>query len=140
MVRTLGKMNCDVLDIDTSRRRIIDLTDAVRSFCGGHGDGLCNVFVPHATAGVAIIETGAGSDDDLIDTLERLLPRDDRYRHAHGSPGHGADHVLPAIVAPSMTVPVQDGEPLLGTWQSVVLVDLNRDNRQRQVRLSFVNA
>lgn len=134
---TTGKFH--VLDIDTSRRRIIDVTDAVRSFCSGHGDGLCNVFVPHATAGVAIIETGAGSDDDLVDALERLLPRDDRYRHEHGSPGHGADHVLPAIVAPSITVPVQAGEPLLGTWQSVVLVDLNRDNRQRQVRLSFVN-
>ena len=129
-----------LLDIDTSSRRIVDLTDAVRSFCGEHADGLCNVFVPHATAGVAIIETGAGSDDDLVDTLERLLPRDDRYRHAHGSPGHGADHVLPAIVAPSVTVPVEDGEPLLGTWQSVVLVDLNMDNRQRQVRLSFVNS
>jgi secondary thiamine-phosphate synthase enzyme len=139
MVRRVEVMNSDVLDIDTSRRRIVDLTDAVRSFCGEHGDGLCNVFVPHATAGVAIIETGAGSDDDLIDTLERLLPRDDRYRHEHGSPGHGADHVLPALVAPSVTVPVQGGEPLLGTWQSVVLVDLNRDNRQRQVRLSFVN-
>ena len=96
--------------------------------------------MPHATAGVAIIETGAGSDDDLIDALERLLPRDDRYRHAHGSPGHGADHVLPALVAPSVTVPVQDGEPLLGTWQSVVLVDLNRDNPRRTVRLSFVDS
>jgi secondary thiamine-phosphate synthase enzyme len=141
MVRRLTAMDTGkshVLDIDTSRRRIVDLTDAVREFCGGHADGLCNVFVPHATAGVAIIETGAGSDDDLIDTLERLLPRDDRYRHVHGSPGHGADHVLPALVAPSVTVPVQDGEPLLGTWQSVVLVDLNRDNGQRQVRLSFV--
>ena len=133
-------VDTDVLDIDTSRRRIVDLTDAVRSFCGGHGDGLCNVFVPHATAGVAIIETGAGSDDDLVDTLERLLPRDDRYRHAHGSPGHGADHVLPALVAPSVTVPVQGGEPLLGTWQSVVLVDLNRDNPRRSVRLSFISA
>jgi secondary thiamine-phosphate synthase enzyme len=96
------------------------------------------VFVPHATAGVAIIETGSGSDDDLVDTLERLLPRDDRYRHAHGSEGHGADHLLPAIVAPSVTVPVQDGAPLLGTWQSVVLVDLNRDNPRRKVRLTFV--
>ena len=83
---------------------IVDLTDEVRSFCAAHGDGLCNVFVPHATAGVAIIETGAGSDDDLVDTLERLLPRDDRYRHAHGSPGHGADHVLPGLVSPSVTV------------------------------------
>ncbi|WP_196807815.1 secondary thiamine-phosphate synthase enzyme YjbQ [Mycobacterium sp. 141] len=129
-----------MIDVDTSRRRIVDLTDTVRRFCDGHGDGLCNIFVPHATAGVAIIETGAGSDDDLIDTLERLLPRDDRYRHAHGSFGHGADHVLPALVSPSVTVPVQDGRPLLGTWQSVVLVDLNRDNPQRSVRLSFLAA
>jgi secondary thiamine-phosphate synthase enzyme len=133
-------MNTEVLDVDAARRRIVDLTDEVRSFCSGYADGLCNVFVPHATAGVAIIETGAGSDDDLVDTLERLLPRDDRYRHAHGSPGHGADHLLPAIVAPSMTVPVAAGAPLLGTWQSVVLVDLNRDNPKRSVRLSFVAA
>jgi secondary thiamine-phosphate synthase enzyme len=135
-------MDTKVLDVDTARQCTVDLTDAVRTFCAGHGngrsDGLCNVFVPHATAGVAIIETGAGSDDDLVDTLDRLLPRDDRYRHAHGSPGHGADHLLPAIVAPSITVPVTDGTPLLGTWQSVVLVDLNRDNPRRSVRLSFV--
>jgi secondary thiamine-phosphate synthase enzyme len=133
----------DVLDVDTTHRRIVDLTDSVRSFCastadGSRGDGLCNVFVPHATAGVAIIETGAGSDGDLVDMLERLLPRDDRYRHAHGSHGHGADHVLPALLAPSVTVPVAGGELLLGTWQSVVLVDLNRDNPRRSVRLSFV--
>jgi secondary thiamine-phosphate synthase enzyme len=135
-------VDTDVLDVDTARRRIVDLTQAVRTFCGSRSsgrDGLCNVFVPHATAGVAIIETGAGSDDDLVDALERLLPRDDRYRHVHGSHGHGADHVLPAIVAPSITVPVQEGEPLLGTWQSVVLVDLNRDNPRRSVRLTFVN-
>ncbi len=132
-------MDFDVLEIDSSRRRIVDLTEKVRKFCAAHEDGLCNVFVPHATAGVAIIETGAGSDDDLVDTLETLLPRDDRYRHAHGSPGHGADHVLPALIAPSVTVPVQGGEPLLGTWQSVVLVDLNRDNPHRSVRLSFIN-
>jgi secondary thiamine-phosphate synthase enzyme len=127
-----------VLDVDTAQRTTADLTAEVKAFCAGRGDGLCNVFVPHATAGVAIIETGAGSDHDLIDTLERLLPRDDRYRHAHGSPGHGADHVLPAIVAPSVTLPVQGGQPMLGTWQSVVLVDLNRDNPRRSVRLSFV--
>ena len=127
-----------MLDIDSSRRRIVDLTGEVRTFCRGRGDGLCNVFVPHATAGVAVIETGAGSDDDLLDTLERLLPRDDRYRHSHGSPGHGADHVMPAIVVPSVTLPVVDGSPLLGTWQSVVLVDLNRDNPRRSVRLSFL--
>ncbi len=131
-------METEVLDIDTSRRRSVDLTAEVRGFCRGRGDGLCNVFVPHATAGIAIIETGAGSDHDLIDTLERLLPRDDRYQHAHGSPGHGADHVLPGIVAPSITIPVLDGSPLLGTWQSVVLVDLNRDNPRRAVRLSFL--
>ena len=132
-------MDSDVLEIDSSRRRIVDLTEKVREFCAAHEDGLCNVFVPHATAGVAIIETGAGSDDDLVETLEHLRPRDDRYRHAHGSSGHGADHVMPALVAPSITVPVQGGKPLLGTWQSVVLVDLNRDNPRRSVRLSFIN-
>lgn len=132
-------MNTEVLELDTSRRRIIDLTSEVREFCAAKGDGLCNVFVPHATAGVAVIETGAGSDEDLLDALERLLPRDDRYRHAHGSPGHGADHVLPGLVSPSVTVPVGAGEPLLGTWQSIVLVDLNRDNPRRSVRLSFVS-
>jgi secondary thiamine-phosphate synthase enzyme len=135
-------VHTEVLDVDTSRRRTVDLTDEVLAFCAGRGPnaaGLCNVFVPHATAGVAIIETGAGSDDDLVDTLERLLPRDDRYRHSHGAPGHGADHVLPGIVSPSVTVPVQGGKPLLGTWQSVVLVDLNRDNPRRSVRLSFID-
>jgi len=121
-----------------SEPSLTDLTAACSRFVDGQGDGLLNVFVPHATAGVAIIETGAGSDDDLVDTLERLLPRDDRYRHEHGSPGHGADHVLPGLVAPSVTVPVQGGKPLLGTWQSVVLVDLNRDNPRRSVRLSFI--
>jgi len=134
-------VDTDVLKVDTASRRIVDLTGAVRTFCASHGsgrDGLCNVFVPHATAAVAIIETGSGSEEDLVDTLERLLPRDGRYRHAHGSPGHGADHVLPALVAPSVTVPVVAGEPLLGTWQSVVLVDLNRDNPWRSVRFSFV--
>ncbi len=131
-------MDTTVLEIDTSKRRLVDLTRRAQDFCAGHGDGLCNVFVPHATAGVAIFETGAGSEEDLLDTLERLLPRDDRYRHAHGSYGHGADHVLPAIVAPSITVPVQAGGLLLGTWQSIVLVDLNSDNPRRSVRLSFV--
>jgi secondary thiamine-phosphate synthase enzyme len=131
-------MDTTVLDVDTSRRRVVDLTDQVRAFCRRRGDGLLNVFAPHATAGVAIIETGAHSDDDLVDALERLLPRDDRYRHAHGSPGHGADHLLPALIAPTLVVPVHDGDPLLGVWQSVVLVDLNRDNPRREVRLSFV--
>ncbi|AKS34562.1 secondary thiamine-phosphate synthase enzyme YjbQ [Mycolicibacterium goodii] len=133
-------MDSTVIDVDTSRRPLVDLTDEVREFCRSRCDGLCNVFVPHATAGLALIETGAGSDHDLVDALERLLPRDDRYRHAHGSFGHGADHVLPALVSPSVTVPVQQGRPLLGTWQSIVLVDLNRDNPQRSVRLSFLGA
>ena len=131
-------MDSTVLAVDTRDREVVDLTADVRAFCAGRGDGLCNVFVPHATAGVAILETGARSEPDLVDALERLLPRDDRYRHAHGSPGHGADHVLPALVAPSTSVPVFDGVPALGVWQSVVLVDLNRDNPRREVRLSFL--
>ncbi|WP_329389887.1 secondary thiamine-phosphate synthase enzyme YjbQ [Streptomyces sp. NBC_01351] len=101
-------------------------------------DGLLNVFTPHATAGLAVLETGAGSDDDLLDTLRKLLPADDRWRHRHGSPGHGRDHVLPALVPPHATLPVVGGELALGTWQSVVLVDTNRDNPQRTVRLSFL--
>lgn len=127
-----------MLSIDTGDRRIVDLTEDVRRFCAGRGDGLCNVFAPHATAGVAVMETGAGSEPDAVAALERLLPRDDRYGHAHGSRGHGADHVLPVLVAPSVTVPVLDGEPALGVWQSVVLVDTNVDNPRRTVRLSFV--
>ncbi|WP_181789887.1 secondary thiamine-phosphate synthase enzyme YjbQ [Streptomyces phytophilus] len=101
-------------------------------------DGLLNVFVPHATAGIAIIETGAGSDDDLLAALHDLLPADDRWSHRHGSPGHGRDHVLPALVPPHATLPVIGGRLELGTWQSVVLVDTNRDNPQRSVRLSFL--
>ena len=126
------------LSIDASRERVIDLTTELERFCAGLGDGLVNVFVPHATAGVALMETGSGSDSDLLAALERLLPRDDRYRHAHGSPGHGADHILPAFVSPSVTLPVLEGRVALGTWQSVVLVDLNVDNPRRQVRFSFV--
>ena len=107
-------------------------------FVEGAGDGLLNVFVPHATAGVAVLEIGAGSDEDLLRVLGDLLPRDDRWRHRHGTPGHGGDHVLPALVAPSVVVPVLDGRLALGTWQSVVLVDPNVDNPDRTVRLSFV--
>ena len=127
-----------VLTIETGDRRIVDLTPEVRAFCAGKGDGLLSVFAPHATAGVAVMETGAGSESDAVAMLERLLPRDDRYRHAHGSPGHGADHVLPLLVAPSLTIPVLGGEPGLGVWQSVVFVDTNRDNPRRNVRLSFL--
>jgi len=127
------------LRVDAARRQVIDITDPVAAFVRYAGsDGLLSIFAPHATAGVALMETGSGSESDLVETLKRLLPRDDRYRHAHGSPGHGADHLLPVIVAPSLVVPVQDGRMLLGTWQRVVLVDLNPDNPQRTVRLSLL--
>jgi secondary thiamine-phosphate synthase enzyme len=119
----------------------VDLTDRCERFlaevASGH-DGLLNVFVPHATAGVAIIETGAGSDEDLLAALRELLPADDRWRHRHGSPGHGRDHVLPGLVAPHATLPVVGGRLALGTWQSVVLIDTNVDNPTRTVRLSFL--
>lgn len=117
---------------------IFDLTPAVLDFCRDKGDGIVTVFVPHATAGLAIIEVGAGSDSDLMSVVDDLLPADSRWRHSHGSPGHGRDHVLPAIISPSVTIPVVGGRPTLGTWQSVVLVDTNRDNLERQVRLTFV--
>ncbi len=126
------------IDADTSSRRIVDLTPELALFCAGLGDGLVNAFVPHATAGLALMETGSGSEADLLAALERLLPRDDRYGHAHGSPGHGADHLLPALVSPSVTLPVMDGRVAFGTWQSLVLVDLNVDNPDRRVRFSFV--
>ncbi len=129
-----------MLELDTAGSRIVDVTREVADFCRDLGDGLVNVFAPHATAGLALMETGSGSEDDLTTTLDRLLPRDDRYRHRHGSPGHGADHLLPAIVSPSLSVPVEDGRLLLGTWQSVVLVDTNADNRHRQVRVTFIPA
>ncbi|MEA2025020.1 MAG: secondary thiamine-phosphate synthase enzyme YjbQ [Actinomycetota bacterium] len=133
-------MHTEIFSIETGHRRgVFDLTADATRFVAGKGDGLLNVFVPHATAGVAVIETGAGSDDDLMDALDTMLPRDDRrYRHRHGSPGHGADHVMPGIVAPSIMVPVINGHLALGTWQSIVLVDPNQDNPVRQVRLSFL--
>ena len=131
-------MDSALVELDTSRRQIVDLTDEVVTFCAGRGDGLCSVFAPHATAGVALMETESGSERDVLDTLERLVPRDDRYRHRHGAPGHGADHVLPVLVSPSVVIPVLGGRPALGTWQRVVLVDTNEDNPRRQVRLSFV--
>ena len=117
---------------------VLDITSAAARFVAGKGDGLLSVFLPHATAGLAIVETGAGSDADLLDHLEALFPRDDRWRHRHGAPGHGADHVVPAFVSPSVTVPVVAGALALGTWQSLVVVDPNRDNRTRRVRFSFL--
>jgi secondary thiamine-phosphate synthase enzyme len=135
-------MDSTLLTIETGRRPSVhDLTDAVARFTAGRGDGLLSVFVPHATAGVAIIETGAGSDQDLLAAVDDLLPLDpDRWRHRHGTPGHGRDHVLPAFISPSITIPVFEGRPALGTWQSIVLVDPNADNPTRQVRLSFVES
>ncbi|MFE7776860.1 secondary thiamine-phosphate synthase enzyme YjbQ [Streptomyces sp. NPDC057445] len=131
-----------VLNVTTgSTEAVIDLTNECRTFLEETAegrDGLLNVFVPHATAGIALIETGAGSDDDLLATLHVLLPADDRYQHRHGTPGHGRDHVLPALVPPHATLPVIGGRLALGTWQSVCLVDPNRDNPDRQVRLSFL--
>ncbi len=124
-----------------SERGFADLTGACRRFVAEHaggGDGLLSVFVPHATAGLVIIELGAGSDDDALATLDRLLPRDDRWRHRHGSAGHGADHVLPLLVSPSLTVPVVAGDLALGTWQSIALLDPNADNAERTVLLSFL--
>lgn len=126
------------LRLDTSKRSVVDITRDVESFCSGRGDGLCSVFAPHATAGLALMETGSGSEEDLLSVLASLLPRDERYRHRHGSVGHGADHLLPVFVAPSVVLPVLAGRPALGTWQSVVFVDTNRDNPSRRVRLSFL--
>ncbi len=133
-------MDTTLLDIDTgSQRGVFDLTDHIRTFVAGRPDGLVSVFAPHATAGVAIIEVGAGSDDDLMAAIDRLLPRSDaHYRHRHGAEGHGADHVLPALISPSLTIPTIDGRPALGTWQSVVLVDPNADNPKRRIRLTYL--
>ncbi|MFI9405897.1 secondary thiamine-phosphate synthase enzyme YjbQ [Nocardia sp. NPDC052316] len=135
-------MKSTVITVTTGRTEVVqDITEQcaafVREACGG-GDGLLNVFVPHATAGLAVMELGARSDDDLLAALRDLLPADDRWRHAHGSRGHGRSHVMPAMIAPYATIPVIDGELALGTWQSVAFVDLNVDNPDRQVRLSFL--
>jgi len=136
---TLPPVRTEMLTIRTGGRPVVrDITGECAEFVAGERDGLLHVFVPHATAGLAIIETGAGSDDDLLTTLDELLPADGRWRHRHGSPGHGRDHVLPAFVPPYATLPVVGGRLQLGTWQSVCLVDTNGDNPTRQVRLSFL--
>jgi len=132
-------METTEISLTNRDRHVVDLTDEAARFCRSLGDGLLSVFAPHATAGVALMELGAGSEPDLAEALERLLPRDDRYRHRHGSPGHGADHLLPVFVSPSLVIPVVGGRMALGTWQSLVLVDLNRDNPHRRVRLSFLS-
>ncbi|WP_199716525.1 secondary thiamine-phosphate synthase enzyme YjbQ [Micromonospora musae] len=134
-------MRSEVITVQTgSRPAVRDITAEAQNFVSGEGDGLLHVFVPHATAGLALIETGSGSDDDLLTALDELLPTDDRWRHRHGSRGHGRDHVLPALVPPYASVPVLGGRLALGTWQSICLVDTNGDNPTRQVRFSFLPA
>jgi secondary thiamine-phosphate synthase enzyme len=132
-------VHSEEIEVSTGSREVVrDITRECERFVAGRGDGLLHVWVPHATAGLAIIETGAGSDDDLLTALRSILPKDTDWRHRHGSPGHGRDHVLPALVPPHATVPVLGGQLSLGTWQSVCLVDTNGDNPTRQVRLSFL--
>ena len=132
-------MRSDEFEIDTRGRLVSDITDRVQSFAAtAGGDGLLHVFLPHATAGLALMETGSGSEEDLAQVVEELLPRDDRYRHRHGPRGHGADHLLPAFVCPSMTLGVRNGRVVLGTWQSIVVVDPNRENDRRRIVLSLL--
>jgi secondary thiamine-phosphate synthase enzyme len=134
-------VDSDLITVRTGgRATVVDITAEASTFVAGRGDGLLHVFAPHATAGIAIIETGAGSDRDLLTALDDVLPTDDRWRHRHGSPGHGRDHVVPAFVAPYATLPVLGGRIALGTWQSICLVDPNGANPTRQVRLSFLPA
>ncbi|MFW6034610.1 MAG: YjbQ family protein [bacterium] len=132
-------MHSETVELRTGSSLVTEVTDIVRRFCHDRGDGLCHLFLPHATAGLALIETGAGSESDLGEAIDRLLPPDDVYRHRHGSRGHGRDHILPALVPPSLTLPVQSGRPVLGTWQSVVVVDTNVDNAVRTLHLSFIS-
>ena len=132
-------MSSESLEVATSGRLVTDITEEVSRFCQqAGGDGLVHIFLAHATCGLALMERGAGSEEDLEDALGKLLPRDDRYRHRHGSTGHGGDHLLPAFISPSLSIPVEAGRTALGTWQSIVIVDPNRENNRRRVRLSFV--
>jgi secondary thiamine-phosphate synthase enzyme len=132
-------MRSGVITVQTGARPAVrDITAEAQEFVAAEGDGLLHVFVPHATAGIALIETGSGSEEDLLKAVDQLLPADNRWRHRHGSPGHGRDHVMPALVPPYATLPVLGGRIALGTWQSICLVDVNADNPSRQVRLSFL--
>ena len=132
-------MKTTELTVQTGRRRgLFNLTEVCEQFVAGEGDGLLTIFVPHATAGLVVIELGAGSDADLMAALDRLLPRDDRWAHRHGSVGHGADHLVSIVASPSLTIPVVDGRLTLGTWQSIALLDPNSDNATRAVRLAFL--
>lgn len=132
-------MRSETITVRTGSSDVVrDITDECRKFVAAESDGLLHVFVPHATAGIALIETGAGSDDDLLAALSDLLPADDRWQHRHGTPGHGRSHVMPALIPPYASVPVLGGRMALGTWQRVCLVDINVDNPTREVRLSFL--
>jgi secondary thiamine-phosphate synthase enzyme len=133
-------MESHEIRIETGRAKtVVDLTQEVGQFCAGKGDGLLSVFAPHATAALALMETGPSNESDVLDALDRLLPADPSlWRHDHGTPGHGRDHVVPVLVSPTLTIPVTDGRPSLGTWQSIVLIDTNVDNPSRKVILSFL--
>src|SRR4051812_1874975 len=135
-------METTTFEVTTGRKEVVyDVTGECERFvseAAAGGDGLLHVFVPHATAGVALMELGSASDTDLLAVLDELLPADDRWRHAHGSRGHGRAHVLPAFIPSHATIPVVGGRMALGTWQSIALVDLNVDNSSRTVRLSYL--
>ena len=133
-------MKTTEISLNTGRETTtVDITNEVVNFCRDQGDGLVSIFLPHATAGVALFETGAGTEPDVLAAIDDLLPAEQgKWQHQHGSPGHGRDHVLPAFISPSLTIPVEDGQMILGTWQSIVVVDTNVDNPSRKVRLSFL--
>lgn len=132
-------MKTHTLDIETGRSwTIVDLTEKVKAFAQGGGDGLLNISLPHATAGLALMELGSGSEEDLMHQIDAIFPRDDRYMHSHGSKGHGVDHILPAFISPTLTLPVVQGEVVLGTWQRIALIDTNVDNPHRKVFLSLI--
>ena len=134
-------MKATEFQIDTRGRLVTDITDRLHAFAvDANADGLLHVFLPHATAGLALMETGSGSEQDLADVIDAILPRDDRYRHRHGSPGHGGDHLLPVLVPPSLILAVEGGRVVLGTWQSVVIVDPNRENNRRTVQVRLIEA
>ena len=132
-------MKAEAIQVDTRGKLVVDITDQVEAFCARTGgDGLLHVFLPHATAGLALMETGSGSEADLEEVVQRVFPRDERYRHQHGSIGHGGDHLLPVLISPSMTLAVEGGRLVLGTWQRVVIVDPNRENNRRTVQLRLL--
>ena len=132
-------MKTEIKEFEMKDRTFLDVTGEAKRFVAGEDDGLLHVFAPHATAGLALIETGSGTEQDLASILDEVLPRDHDYVHRHGSPGHGRDHVVPAFISPSLMIPVVDGDIALGTWQSIVFVDTNSDNPRRKLRFSFVN-